>query len=354
MTGASGAPAGGAVVVVDGVDVPASPSAAVPATAAAWLAEWAPRGVYTATRTTDHHARLCRWDAHVKRLRLMLSAFRDHDPASFASAPELPATDEAMRALVAPTVERALARRRAMTANVVEGLASSSSSSSSSAPAPRESMVVVAVSPTARGAWRVGAHACAFDAAAKLPPATCAVAPGSRRPCPSVKDTSWPRLRDATAAATRARFRAGEPFDEILLSDEHGDALFEGGVSNVFVVVKETRREDERERLGSATDVFVQTAPVEACLAGVGRAAVLDACAVLGVRVVEKTPRLSENTQNTSEWCEAFLTNAVRGVRGVREICFSNDVRATFANRATDASVAARLEAYFDALEDES
>ena len=139
-------------------------------------------------------------------------------------------------------------------------------------------------------------------------------------------------------------------FDEILLSDEHGDALFEGGVSNVFVVVKETRREDER--LGSATDVFVQTAPVEECLAGVGRAAVLDACAVLGVRVVEKTPRLSENTQNT--WCEAFLTNAVRGVRGVREICFSNDVRATFANRATDASVAARLEAYFDALEDES
>ena len=348
MTGASGAPAGGAVVVVDGVDVPASPSAAVPATAAAWLAEWAPRGVYTATRTTDHHARLSRWDAHVKRLRLMLSAFRDHDPASFASAPELPATDEAMRALVAPTVERALARRRAMTANVVEGLASSSSSSS--APAPRESMVVVAVSPTARGAWRVGAHACAFDAAAKLPRATCAVAPGSRRPCPSVKDTSWPRLRNALAAATRARFRAGEPFDEILLSDEHGDALFEGGVSNVFVVVKETQREDER--LGSATDVFVQTAPVEECLAGVGRAAVLDACAVLGVRVVEKTPRLSENTQNT--WCEAFLTNAVRGVRGVREICFSNDVRATFAKRGTDASVAARLEAYFDALEDES
>ena len=358
MTGASGAPAGGAVVVVDGVDVPASPSAAVPATAAAWLAEWAPRGVYTATRTTDHHARLSRWDAHVKRLRLMLSAFRDHDPASFASAPELPATDEAMRALVAPTVERALARRRAMTANVVEGLASSSAAS----PASRESMVVVAVSPTARGAWRVGAHACAFDAAAKLPRATCAVAPGSRRTCPSVKDTSWPRLRNAIVAAT-TRARGVPPFDEILLSDADGDALFEGGVSNVFVVVTETKNENDELSVGSEpsqnSEFFVQTAPVEECLAGVGRAAVLDACKVLGVRVVEKTPRLSENgSLNGEVWCEAFLTNAVRGVRGVSEICFSRngeaDVRLTFAKFGTDASITSRLEAYFDARDDDN
>jgi branched-subunit amino acid aminotransferase/4-amino-4-deoxychorismate lyase len=339
MTGASGAPAGGAVVVVDGVDVPASPSAAVPATAAAWLAEWAPRGVYTATRTTDHHARLSRWDAHVKRLRLMLSAFRDHDPASFASAPELPATDEAMRALVAPTVDLALARRRAMTANVVEGIAS-------------ESMVVVAVSPTARGAWRVGAHACAFDAAAKLPRATCAVAPGSRRTCPSVKDTSWPRLRNAIVAAT-TRARGVPPFDEILLSDADGDALFEGGVSNVFVVVKETKNENDRRSVGSEpsqnSEFFVQTAPVEECLAGVGRAAVLDALTVLGVRVVEKTPRLSEKgSLNGEVWCEAFLTNAVRGVRGVREIRFSEDVRVTFASHGTETSIASRLDAYFD------
>ena len=349
MTGASGAPAGGAVVVVDGVDVPASPSAAVPATAAAWLAEWAPRGVYTATRTTDHHVCLSRWDAHVKRLRLMLSAFRDHDPASFASAPELPATDEAMRALVAPTVDLALARRRAMTANVVEGLASSSSA----AAAPRESMVVVAVSPTARGAWRVGAHACAFDAAAKLPRATCAVAPGSRRTCPSVKDTSWPRLRNEIVAAT-TRARGVPPFDEILLSDADGDALFEGGVSNVFVVVKEPKNENDRRSVGSEPsqnekEFFVQTAPATECLAGVGRAAVIDALTVLGARVVEKTPRLSEKgSLNGEVWCEAFLTNAVRGVRGVREIRFSEDVRVTFASHGTETSIASRLEAYFD------
>ena len=352
MTGASGAPAGGAVVVVDGVDVPASPSAAVPATAAAWLAEWAPRGVYTATRTTDHHVCLSRWDAHVKRLRLMLSAFRDHDPASFASAPELPATDEAMRALVAPTVDLALARRRAMTANVVEGLASSSSS----AAAPRESMVVVAVSPTARGAWRVGAHACAFDAAAKLPRATCAVAPGSRRTCPSVKDTSWPRLRNEIVAAT-TRARGVAPFDEILLSDADGDALFEGGVSNVFVVVKETNDENEnKQSVGSEPSqnsaFFVQTAPATECLAGVGRAAVIDALTVLGVRVVEKTPRLSEKgSLNGEVWCEAFLTNAVRGVRGVREIRVSEDVRVTFARHGTETSIASRLDAYFDESE---
>jgi branched-subunit amino acid aminotransferase/4-amino-4-deoxychorismate lyase len=308
----AGAPSGGAVLVVDGVDVPASSSAAVPATAAAWLEAWAPRGVYTATRTTGHHARLSRWDEHAKRLRGMLSALREHDPASFASAPALPATDEAMRALVAPTVERALARRRAMTAK---------------GESPRESMVVVAVSPTARGAWRVGAHACAFDAAATLPPATCVVVPRSKRAWPSVKDTAWPSLRRALVQRTLAFETSSpsptEPLDEILLSDADGDALTEGGVTNFFVVVEETKRASGSSAAGARTpaNVFVQTAPVSECLAGVGRAAAFAACAAIGVRVVEKTPRLSENSAEAgSVWKEAFLTNAVRGVRGVRAI----------------------------------
>ena len=320
----AGAPSGGAVLVVDGVDVPASSSAAVPATAAAWLEAWAPRGVYTATRTTGHHARLSRWDEHAKRLRGMLSALREHDPASFASAPALPATDEAMRALVAPTVERALARRRAMTAKG-ESAPSSSSSSPSSSPPPRESMVVVAVSPTARGAWRVGAHACAFDAAATLPPATCVVVPRSKRAWPSVKDTAWPSLRRALVQRTLAFETSSpsptEPLDEILLSDADGDALTEGGVTNFFVVVEETKRRDSSAAGARTSDVFVQTAPVSECLAGVGRAAAFAACAAIGVRVVEKTPRLSENSAEAgSVWKEAFLTNAVRGVRGVRAI----------------------------------
>jgi branched-subunit amino acid aminotransferase/4-amino-4-deoxychorismate lyase len=353
----AGAPSGGAVLVVDGVDVPASSSAAVPATAAAWLEAWAPRGVYTATRTTGHHARLSRWDEHAKRLRGMLSALREHDPASFASAPALPATDEAMRALVAPTVERALARRRAMTAK-----GESAPSSSPPPPPPRESMVVVAVSPTARGAWRVGAHACAFDAAAKLPPATCVVVPHSKRAWPSVKDTAWPSLRRALVERTLAFETSSpsptEPLDEILLSDADGDALTEGGVTNFFVVVEETKRASGSSAAGARTpaNVFVQTAPVSECLAGVGRAAAFAACAAIGVRVVEKTPRLSENSAEAgSVWKEAFLTNAVRGVRGVRAIrspFFGNEndakTRAASFDPGPDAdAVTTRLEAHF-------
>lgn len=351
----AGAPSGGAVLVVDGVDVPASSSAAVPATAAAWLEAWAPRGVYTATRTTGHHARLSRWDEHAKRLRGMLSALREHDPASFASAPALPATDEAMRALVAPTVERALARRRAMTAK-----GESAPSSSPPPPPPRESMVVVAVSPTARGAWRVGAHACAFDAAAKLPPATCVVVPHSKRAWPSVKDTAWPSLRRALVERTLAFETSSpsptEPLDEILLSDADGDALTEGGVTNFFVVVEETKRRGSSAAGARTSDVFVQTAPVSECLAGVGRAAAFAACAAIGVRVVEKTPRLSENSaERGSVWKEAFLTNAVRGVRGVRAIrspFFGNEndakTRAVSFDPGPDAdAVTTRLEAHF-------
>ena len=375
----AGAPSGGAVLVVDGVDVPASSSAAVPATAAAWLEAWAPRGVYTATRTTGHHARLSRWDEHAKRLRGMLSALREHDPASFASAPALPATDEAMRALVAPTVERALARRRAMTAKGESAPSSPSSPSSSSPPPPRESMVVVAVSPTARGAWRVGAHACAFDAAANLPPATCVVVPHSKRAWPSVKDTAWPSLRRALVQRTLAFETSSsspspteiEPLDEILLSDADGDALTEGGVTNFFVVVEETKRggRGDSSAAGARTsDVFVQTAPVSECLAGVGRAAAFAACAAIGVRVVEKTPRLSENSAEAgSVWKEAFLTNAVRGVRGVRAIRSSaipesgNQDDAKTKTRAVtfdpapgpDAdAVTTRLEAHFAATRD--
>ena len=349
MAGASGAPSSGAVVVVDGVDAPASPSEAVPATAAAWLEEWAPLGAYTATRTTGQNARLSRWDAHAKRLRGMLSALREHDPASFASAPELPATDEAMRALVAPTVERALARRRAVDVRD-DG----------------ESMVAVAVSPAASlGAWRVGAHACAFDAGARLPRATCAVVPDSKRAWPSVKDTAWPKRRRALVEDTRAAeledvaHRDCEPFDEILLSDAAGDALAEGGVTNVFVVVarRGVTQESETQRVdpaGSRTcDVFVRTAPVSECLAGVGRAEAIEACAALGVRVEETTPRLSERlcSERGEVWQEAFLTNATRGVRGVREIRSAPGthprVSVTFDRQGTE-SVTSRLEAYFE------
>ena len=74
------------------------------------------------------------------------------------------------------------------------------------------------------------------------------------------------------------------------------------------------------------------------------------------MRVVEKTPRLSENSaERGSVWKEVFLTNAVRGVRGVRAIrspFFGNEndakTRAVSFDPGPDAdAVTTRLEAHF-------
>ena len=65
---------------------------------------------------------------------------------------------------------------------------------------------------------------------------------------------------------------------------------------------------------------MVQTAPISQCLAGVGRASILKACVALGITIVETAPNLSQS----DTWSEAFLTNAVRGVRRVGEITWDD------------------------------
>lgn len=89
---------------------------------------------------------------------------------------------------------------------------------------------------------------------------------------------------------------------EGLLCSCDGD-LLEGFISNLFIV--------QRTDMG----LMVQTA-VDSALAGIKQREVLDACQALGIR----TQRKAAVKQERHLWTEAFLTNAVRGLRPIRTI----------------------------------
>ena len=79
--------------------------------------------------------------------------------------------------------------------------------------------------------------------------------------------------------------------------------LLEGFISNLFIV--------QHTDMG----LLVQTA-VDGVLAGIKSREVLDACQALGIR----TQRKAALKQERHLWTEAFLTNAVRGLRPIRTI----------------------------------
>ena len=79
--------------------------------------------------------------------------------------------------------------------------------------------------------------------------------------------------------------------------------LLEGFLSNLFIV--------QRDENG----LIVRTA-VDRVLAGIKQREVLDACEALHIRVDRSAPL----KQDRHLWVEAFLTNAVRGIRPVNHI----------------------------------
>ena len=89
---------------------------------------------------------------------------------------------------------------------------------------------------------------------------------------------------------------------EGILCTEDGQ-LLEGFISNLFVVQH------------SAAGLIVRTA-VQGVLAGIKQSEVLGACEALGIAIVCKAPLQHERHL----WVEAFLTNAVRGIRPVKRI----------------------------------
>ena len=79
--------------------------------------------------------------------------------------------------------------------------------------------------------------------------------------------------------------------------------LLEGFISNLFVVQQ------------SADGVVVRTA-TQGVLAGIKQKEILAACKALHLHIVCKAPLQHERHL----WAEAFLTNAVRGIRPVKRI----------------------------------
>ena len=79
-----------------------------------------------------------------------------------------------------------------------------------------------------------------------------------------------------------------------------GDEILETTRSNLFVV----------------SDRGIETAPEGDVLPGIARRLVIQLARTAGLRVIEKAPSIHER----EGWHEIFATNAVRGVRGVREL----------------------------------
>lgn len=105
------------VLVVDGALWPhADAGEAASSSPATYLRAWGSPGAYTAGRTFGKDG-ISQWGAHITRLRRSLVALADATPLDFERV-RLPASDEEMEALVAPSVVRALAE---CTARGIEG-----------------------------------------------------------------------------------------------------------------------------------------------------------------------------------------------------------------------------------------
>lgn len=125
-----------------------------------------------------------------------------------------------------------------------------------------------------------------------------AVILGGPRSVPIGKDSSWVKDRHHLESLKP------EGAVEVLLSSKDG-RLLEGLVTNIFVVT-----EDE----GCAV---IQTASMEEGVVwGTARKRVIEACIILGVRVIETAPRFEERNR----WKEAFISNSLRSVQPIRRI----------------------------------
>ncbi|DBA72941.1 hypothetical protein WJX79_007558 [Trebouxia sp. C0005] len=116
------------------------------------------------------------------------------------------------------------------------------------------------------------------------------------RQLPDVKHSDWALTRQQYTDVLPATAAEG-------LLCSCGGELLEGFISNLFIV--------------QPTDMglLVQTA-VDGALAGIKQREVLDACQALRIR----TQRKAALKQERHLWTEAFLTNAVRGLRPIRTI----------------------------------
>lgn len=124
---------------------------------------------------------------------------------------------------------------------------------------------------------------------------------GQRRSQPLVKNSSW--------VSQRAHLEQSRPStniaETILVDQSDGFALYEGLVTNLFVVIDV--KDSSSTSLDSSSSA-VLTAPGDTILPGTVRQCVLDACRHLNLTVIDEPPRLADwrNFQG------AFVTNALR------------------------------------------
>lgn len=313
-----------------------------PASPSAWLKTWTPEGVYTSARTY-RGIKVSRWGAHVARLRRMLRALFAHDPSKFEGV-GLPTSDAEMEAIVEDSVKEALqecamqgikgpgdgARERPKIADATA--TPSLTFPSRDPPLPPlavlgaslggEVMLVVAVSPKPEtGGYRVGVHATPLHDDRDDDGIVVAVCAPPRE-LPTVKSTSWPADREWI------REDAPEDADECVLARDGGECLVEGLTNNLFVVVK-----------GPDGKPLVRTAPEGECLPGLARAAVLAACETEGIAVEARAPEAAER----KKWKEAFVTNAVRLARPVREVRWPRGVGVDLSRGAEDVALGGEL-----------
>lgn len=278
------------VLVLDDALWTEAPAEAHTSSPGEYLRIWNAPGAYTTMRTYGRY-QVCQLESHVRRLRRSLAALADATPEDFAGA-TVPGNDKEMWSVVEGALGLAL---RTCEERHVRG----PNDALGAKPGGGETMLVVVVSPTGRGGWRVGVHASPLRTPAPDPVALAVM--GLPRRVPVAKDARWPKQR--------AHLEAGKPAGvaEIILADDDGERLLEGLVTNLFVVIA-----SDADPLATR----VQTAPADECLPGLAREAVLDACAALGIEVEERAPRASER----HVWREAFVSNTIRLVHPVREI----------------------------------
>ena len=123
---------------------------------------------------------------------------------------------------------------------------------------------------------------------------------GEPRKRPRVKDSKWIEERKVIEG------KRDEDCGEVVLVDGEG-RIYEGLISNVFVV---------------NGDGVVYTAP-EGVLEGSVREFVMEKGKDVGIQVRREYPRIQE----MEEWKEVFITNAVRGIRSVKELRWNGKVR---------------------------
>lgn len=124
---------------------------------------------------------------------------------------------------------------------------------------------------------------------------------GQRRHQPLVKNSSWVSQR-AHLEQSRPRANIAET---ILVDSSDGFALYEGLVTNLFVVIE---AKDSNSTSLEASSSTLLTAPADTVLPGTVRHCVLEACQHLNLTVIDEPPRLAD-WQNFQG---AFVTNALR------------------------------------------